>query len=128
MTMFGAMYYIVPRLVGREWPSATMIRWHFWLAASGIAIMVATLTLGGFLQGLELNDPQSSFLSSLQVAAPFRLVRAGSGILLSAAHLVFAALFVWMLLDRKREGAEASGPTYLSAESRPAGEPEIPAV
>jgi cytochrome c oxidase cbb3-type subunit 1 len=114
MTMFGAMYYIVPRLVGREWPSATMIRWHFWLAASGIAIMVATLTLGGFLQGLELNDPQSSFLSSLQVAAPFRLVRAGSGILLSAAHLVFAALFVWMILGR---GEQRDAPTLLAESS-----------
>lgn len=117
MTMFGAMYYIVPRLVGREWPSAAMIRWHFWLAASGIALMVATLTLGGFLQGLELNDPQSSFLASLQVAAPFRLIRAASGILLSAAHLVFAVLFLWMLLGR---GERRATPTLLAESSVPA--------
>jgi cytochrome c oxidase cbb3-type subunit 1 len=94
-----------------------MIRWHFWLSASGIAFMVAALTLGGFLQGLELNDPQSSFLASLQVAAPFRLVRAASGILLSAAHLVFAVLFLWMVLGR---GERRAAPTLLAESSVPA--------
>ena len=118
MTMFGAMYYIVPRLVGWEWPSATMIRWHFWLAASGIALMVASLTLGGFLQGLELNDPDVPFLTSLSVAAPFRLVRAFSGILLAAAHLVFAVLFLRMVL---RHGERRTVPTLLSP-------PELPTV
>ena len=122
MTMFGAMYYIVPRLVGWEWPSASMIRWHFWLAASGIVLMFAALTLGGFLQGLELNDPQVAFLSSLKTAAPFRLVRTFAGILLSAAHLVFAVLFIRMLL---RRGEFRTEPTLLSPSLK---DGEIPAV
>lgn len=100
MTMFGAMYYIAPRLVGWEWPSARLIRWHFWLAASGIFLMFAALTLGGFLQGLELNDPMVAFMSSVQVAAPFRFVRGISGVLLLAAHVVFAVSFVLLLLRR----------------------------
>src|SRR5262249_9079710 len=32
MTVFGAMYYVVPRLTGREWASAKLIRLHFWCA------------------------------------------------------------------------------------------------
>lgn len=122
MTMFGAMYYIVPRLVGWEWPSATMIRWHFWLATSGIALMVASLTLGGFLQGLELNDPQVDFLTSVRIVAPFRFVRACSGILLSAAHLVFAVLFIRMMF---RQGERRAEPTLFSTPETPG---EIPAV
>ena len=31
MIMFGATYYILPRMTGREWASASMIRMHFWL-------------------------------------------------------------------------------------------------
>lgn len=100
MMMFGAMYYIVPRLVGWEWPSARLIRWHFWLAASGIVLMFAALTLGGFLQGLELNDPMVAFMSSLEIARPFRFVRSVSGVLLLAAHGVFAVSFTLMLLRR----------------------------
>lgn len=123
MTMFGAMYYIVPRLVGWEWPSARMIRWHFWLSASGIALMFAALTLGGFLQGLELNDPEVSFITSVQIVAPFRVVRTFAGVLLVAAHLVFTALFIRMLL---RHGERREGPTLLSNPASP--EVSTPAV
>jgi len=75
MMMFGAMYYIVPRLVGWEWPSATMIRWHFWLVAIGVLLMAGSLTIGGLLQGLAQYDPTVSFRSSLEYATPFRMVR-----------------------------------------------------
>lgn len=106
MMMFGAMYYIMPRLVGWEWPSAAMIRWHFWLVAIGILMMVGSLTLGGILQGLALYDPSVAFRSSLEYAAPFRLMRGISGFFLLAGHLVFATLFCLMLLKagRRREG------------------------
>jgi len=30
MILFGSMYYIVPRLVGREWRYASLIKLHFW--------------------------------------------------------------------------------------------------
>ena len=39
MVMFGSMYYIVPRLVGREWRYATLIKLHFWASAYGIGLM-----------------------------------------------------------------------------------------
>ncbi|MGH8046319.1 MAG: cbb3-type cytochrome c oxidase subunit I [Chthoniobacterales bacterium] len=118
MMMFGAMYYIIPLLVGWEWPSATMIRWHFWLAASGIALMVVSLMLGGFLQGLELNDPGVPFLESVKIAAPFRHARVLAGLLLTAAHFVFAVLFIRMML---RHGVRREDPTLLSP-------PQLPAV
>jgi cytochrome c oxidase cbb3-type subunit 1 len=106
MMMFGAMYYIVPRLVGWEWPSATMIRWHFWLVATGVLLMVGALAVGGILQGLAQYDPTVSFRSSLDYATPFRWLRGISGFLLLAGHLVFATLFVQMLLKvgRRKEG------------------------
>src|SRR5690606_29784705 len=31
LSLFGGIYYILPRLIGREWPSANMIRAHFLL-------------------------------------------------------------------------------------------------
>ncbi|MBE2205511.1 MAG: cbb3-type cytochrome c oxidase subunit I [Chthoniobacterales bacterium] len=111
MMMFGAIYYIVPRLVGWEWPSATMIRWHFWLAATGVLLMVGALTIGGLLQGLALYDPKVSFQSSLDFATPFRWVRGISGFLLLAGHLVFACLFVQMLL---KIGHRRTGPALFT--------------
>ncbi|MDX2080904.1 MAG: cbb3-type cytochrome c oxidase subunit I [Terrimicrobiaceae bacterium] len=111
MILFGAMYYIIPRLVGWEWPSATMIRWHFWLAAIGIGMMVVSLTIGGILQGLAFYDPAVSFRSSLDYATPFRIVRGISGFLLLGAHLVFAVLFIQMVL---KLGAPKEGPALFA--------------
>ncbi len=122
MVMFGAMYYITPRLTGWEWPSASMIRWHFWLAAIGIGIMVSALTLGGLIQGFALYDVNVSFMQSVQFAAPFRLVRAVSGILLTAAHVVFAVLFVQMLL---RTGKKQDRPTLFA---NPEDQEKLPTV
>ena len=57
MTMFAAMYYIVPRLVGCEWLSASFIRLHFWGAGYGIGFMILLLIIAGFVQGGCWNDP-----------------------------------------------------------------------
>lgn len=108
MTMFGAMYYILPRVTGWEWPSAALIRWHFWLAATGVVLMVASLSIGGILQGLALLDPKVTFMDALDQTKPWLLLRSGSGILLAAAHVVFATGFALLLL---KAGAKRSGPT-----------------
>src|SRR5678810_579973 len=61
MVMFGSMYYIVPRLVGREWRYATLIKLHFWSSAYGVGLMVLMLFFGGVAQGSSLHDPSLAF-------------------------------------------------------------------
>jgi len=102
MVMFGAMYFIVPRLTGGEWPSAAMIRWHFRLSVAGIALLFGALSLGGLLQGLALDDPDASFKTSVEFATPFRWICGASGFLLLAANITFAALFLKMLFSPLR--------------------------
>jgi cytochrome c oxidase cbb3-type subunit I len=87
--LFGSMYYIIPRLVRREWPSARLIRWHFWLVLVGIALYVIALTVVGVYQGLALIDPQVPFQRSVQVTIPGLVVRSLAGFLLSAGHVIF---------------------------------------
>lgn len=112
MMMFGAMYYIVPRLTGWEWPSANLIRWHFWLAATGIVLMVGVLSIGGLIQGFALRDVEVAFMTSVQLEAPFRMVRSWSGILLTAAHVIFAYHFTLMLM---RSGTRKASPTLFAS-------------
>ena len=61
MVMFGAMYYIVPRLTGREWASSHLIRLHFWGTFLGVLMMFLVLTVGGLIQGFELNQASESW-------------------------------------------------------------------
>jgi cytochrome c oxidase cbb3-type subunit 1 len=126
MMMFGAMYYIVPRLIQWEWPSASLIRWHFWLAAIGILVMVGALTLGGLLQGFALNDPEVNFMMTLQLVWPWRLVRSISGTAMMVAHILFAINFALILL--KVGGAKKSATLFAkpSAAAREESEP-VPA-
>ncbi|MEO8204702.1 MAG: cbb3-type cytochrome c oxidase subunit I [Chthoniobacterales bacterium] len=98
MTIFGAMYYIIPRLTGWEWPCSSLIRWHFWLTAIGITMVVLCLSFGGLIQGFALGDDKVNFVTSIKLVSPFRLTAAFCGIFIVFAHLLFAANFVLMLL------------------------------
>lgn len=100
MVLFGAIYYILPRLVYREWPSDALIRWHFWLALIGITLQVTVLTVGGVFQGIALNDPMQPFQASIETVMPYLRWRSMSGLLLTAAHVVFAYHVFWMLRGR----------------------------
>ncbi len=71
MTMFGAIYYIAPRLTGRAWASDRLIRVHFWCTAVGMAMYWTILSWGGVLQGLAMNDPDVPFLDVVAGTIPY---------------------------------------------------------
>ena len=56
MIMFGGIYYMLPRLLKREWPSATLIRVHFWGSAIGVTVMLVALHVAGWLQGVQMKE------------------------------------------------------------------------
>ncbi|MEK7667399.1 MAG: cbb3-type cytochrome c oxidase subunit I [Gemmatimonadota bacterium] len=109
MILFGALYFIVPRLLNREWPLPALIRWHFWLALGGIAIYFAALTIGGWLEGQWMLDPAKSFESVVNVTKAYLLARSVGGTLMLAAHLVFAYHY-WLMV--RRRGPERAEPAW----------------
>lgn len=111
MTMFGAMYYIMPRLVGREWRYASLIKLHFWASAYGIGLMTLMLLAGGLVQGLNMDNPTLAFTTSTQSLLPYLRGRSVAGVLLTVAHFVFAYHFLLMLLGL---GRSATVPTFLN--------------
>ncbi|HEY2124558.1 MAG TPA: cbb3-type cytochrome c oxidase subunit I [Chthoniobacterales bacterium] len=111
MIMFGSMYYIVPRLVGREWRYASLIKLHFWAAVYGIGLLTVMLLAGGIVQGSSMNDPSLAFSESTQSILPYLRARSLAGILLAAAHFIFAFHFGLMLFGL---GRTASVPTFLN--------------
>ncbi|MFW6049616.1 MAG: cbb3-type cytochrome c oxidase subunit I [Myxococcota bacterium] len=111
MSMFGAIYYVVPRLKNREWPSATLIRVHFWCTALGVGAYWVGLTVGGWLQGRQMNDPSIPFLDIVEMTKPYLLSRSLAGVLLTTGHVALAWLLWRMLTGR---GEVAPGPTLLA--------------
>ena len=122
MVMFGSMYYIVPRLVGREWRYASLIKLHFWSSTYGVGLMVLMLLVGGFAQGSGMNDPSLAFSESTQTILPYLRGRSVSGLLLTVAHFVFAFHFGLMLFGL---GRTASVPTFLNPQEEEALEARL---
>jgi len=98
MTLFGAIYYITPRIMRMEWPSTGFINKHFWLSAVGIGIYFVSLALGGFQQGHALLDSNRPFLETLQLG--LRMFRVGTigELLMTAGNVVLALNLGRMLL------------------------------
>jgi cytochrome c oxidase cbb3-type subunit 1 len=111
MTIFGSMYYIVPRLVGREWRYGSLIKLHFWASAYGIGLMTLMLLAGGFLQGANLENPALPFSESIETVLPYLRGRSLAGILLTVSHFIFAYHFGLMLLGL---GRTSTVPTFLN--------------
>jgi cytochrome c oxidase cbb3-type subunit 1 len=111
MVMFGSMYYIVPRLVGREWRYASLIKLHFWSSAYGVGLMVFMLFSAGIAQGVALDDPTLGFTATSEYVLMYLRGRSLSGMLLTVAHFVFAFHFGLMLFGL---GRTATLPTFLN--------------
>lgn len=98
MVSFGSIYFMMPRLLNREWPSATLIMVHFWGTALGILLMLFALHIGGWIQGLEMNNPEIPFLDIVAHTKPWLAARSVAGITIAIGHIAFFINFFWMLL------------------------------
>ncbi|MDR1284006.1 MAG: cbb3-type cytochrome c oxidase subunit I [Opitutaceae bacterium] len=120
MVMFGAVYYILPRLVLKEWPSAKLISIHFSTTAVGILVCVIGLSWGGILQGILMNAPKLArvlgmqegedpvaFIETVKITIPYLEFRTYAGILITIGHIAFAVNFFWILLRKRPDGPTA---------------------
>jgi cytochrome c oxidase cbb3-type subunit 1 len=98
MVLFGAIYFMMPRVLNWEWPYPKLITLHFWLAAVGAMIYFIGLTIGGWLQGVAMLDAARPFMASVEVTLPYLQWRSVGGSLMVLSHLVFVGHFLAMVL------------------------------
>jgi cytochrome c oxidase cbb3-type subunit I len=122
MIMFGSMYYIVPRLVGREWRYATLIKLHFWASAYGVGLMSLMLLVGGLTQGADQDDTSMTFIESVASVLPYLRGRTVAALLLTASHFIFAFHFGLMLFGL---GRTSTVPTFLNPVEAEGAEPNL---
>ncbi len=110
MILFGAMYYIMPRIARWEWPYPSLIKLHFWTAAIGIVLYLVTMSIGGWIQGVEMNDPSIPFMTVVLNTVPWLWGRTIGGTLMLVSHIVFAYQFFMMI---KRAGPRRFAPALF---------------
>lgn len=67
----------------------------------GIIFYFTGLTLGGWLQGSEMNRKETRFLEIAALTLPYLKSRTWAGSMMTPGHVFFAISFVWMLLSKQ---------------------------
>ena len=106
MVLFGAVYFMLPRVLEWEWPYPKLIALHFWLVAVGVAIYFIGLSIGGWLQGRAMLDASRPFMESVALTLPYLQSRSVGGALMTLGHFVFVGHFLAMAL---RFGPQRAG-------------------
>ncbi len=96
LVSMGAMYYLIPRLFGRELYSLKLVEIHFWTATIGIVLYISSMWVAGITQGLMWRAVNTdgtltySFVESVQAMHPYYIVRALGGVFFLVGTLVMA--------------------------------------
>ncbi|MCP5543023.1 MAG: cbb3-type cytochrome c oxidase subunit I [Akkermansiaceae bacterium] len=111
LTMFGATYFIVPRVTRREWLSRRLIKTHFLFSVYGTIFVALVAIFGGLLQGGSQEDFTKPWATgAAKDAYPYALTITVSWALILFSNIFFFIhlTFMWLRLGRR-----SSHPTLL---------------
>jgi cytochrome c oxidase cbb3-type subunit 1 len=121
MITIGSMYYLIPRLFGRESMFSTkLIEWHFWLSTIGVVLYIASMWIAGVAQGLMWRASNVdgtltySFAQVLNTMYPFYGIRLLGGVLFFGGMLMMA-YNVWKTVRLGRVVDDAPIPQAVHA-------------
>jgi cytochrome c oxidase cbb3-type subunit 1 len=121
MITIGSMYYLIPRLFGRESMFSTrLIEWHFWLSTIGVVLYIASMWIAGVAQGLMWRAANAdgtltySFAQVLNTMYPFYGIRLLGGAMFFSGMLIMA-YNVWQTTRQGRVVNDAAIPQSVHA-------------
>jgi len=99
LTVFGALYYILPNLLGLErtaW-GPKLLRWHFYLAFFGVLLASISLLAAGMGQGILLANAGNRFEEVMRrTMMPLRVSTLGE-LMVLAGTILFLVNFAGLL-------------------------------
>lgn len=117
MVLFGAFYYMLPYLTGRDWPWLRLLHLHFWLVVAGFAVYFLAVSVGGWLQGVGLLEVGRSFESVTRATMPYLQARSLGGSLMTLGHLVFAFHIAALLMGKGAARTAIAGQAPAAAKA-----------
>lgn len=121
MVMFGAVYFILPRLTGEAFPKPGLVRAHFWVAVVGIMLLVLSLAAGGVVEAQQLANPTVPFAKLMKSMLNSLRVSTMGELLLLFGHLLFLGNLV-LLANRFYRARAAAAYVRATADLFPIAE------
>lgn len=94
MIIFGAIYFLMPRVTGQPWPSTPLIRAHYFAAVLGTVLLVLALAAAGWIQGRELANPTVSLADIATHTRPWLQTATAAQALLLVGNALLAFHFI----------------------------------
>ena len=114
MIIFGAVYFALPRITGREIPIAAK-SFHFWTSTLGVLLLLLAYLIGGLTHGVLAGQPSlewsSAVIGSIQ---PYFLITKIAFVILAFSQLVFV-VNVWRVIFPNPLRLLAEGKKEVSA-------------
>jgi cytochrome c oxidase cbb3-type subunit 1 len=110
LAMFGAIYFIVPRVTRREWLSKRLIKMHFLFSVYGIITVALVALFGGLQQGIGQEEWQQPWQGAATRAYPYAVATTIAWCFLLFSNIFF---FIHLTLMWLRLGRRSSHPTLL---------------
>ena len=100
--MFGAIYFIVPRITNREWMSGRLVNMHFFFSAYGIVAIAFGALFGGFIHGTAQEAWLQPWETVVDVVRPYAAVSTFAWCVILFANVFFFLhlALMWLRLDR----------------------------
>ena len=108
--MFGAVYFIVPRVTRREWLSRRLIKIHFLFSVYGIITVALVALFGGLQQGIGQEDWIQPWANAATRAFPYAVATTIAWCFILFSNIFF---FIHLTLMWLRLGRRSSHPTLL---------------
>jgi cytochrome c oxidase cbb3-type subunit 1 len=108
--MFGAIYFIVPRVTRREWLSRRLIKMHFLFSVYGIITVALVALFGGLQQGIGQEEWKQPWENAATRAYPYAVATTIAWCFILFSNFFF---FIHLLLMWLRLGRRSSHPTLL---------------
>ena len=112
MITFGALYYLTPRLWGRDrLYSSALVSWHFWLATIGLVLYASAMWVSGIMEGLMWREVDSqgflvnAFADTVIAKYPMLVVRTLGGVFFLSGALIMC-YNLWATVNRQPRVAE----------------------
>jgi cytochrome c oxidase cbb3-type subunit I len=86
----SAVYYIIPRVTGRQLWSRSLASWHFWLLAIGIPIFWIIFTISGIVMGYGINLQGNTVYEMIEPLKAIRVARTIAGGFIVLGMWIFA--------------------------------------